>query len=85
MKALLSMRLSTLVKVPTRRARLRNVNLRTKNIVLQGLNHGREGTEKVLHVWAPSEIHHSDSSFALVNKRLFIKRRLARTNPERIP
>jgi len=85
MKDVLSMRLNTFVKVPTGTGRLRNVNLRTKNIVLQGLNHGREGTEKVIHVWAPSEIHHSDSSFALVNKRLFIKRRLTRTNPERIP
>jgi len=41
-----------------------NVILRTKNIVLQGLNHGREGTETVLRVWAPAEIHHSDSSLA---------------------
>lgn len=64
MKAVLSRRLNTLVKVPTRTARLRNINLKIINIALQGLTHGREGTEKVLQVWGPSEIHHSDSSFA---------------------
>lgn len=71
MKAVLPMRLSTFVKVPSGTARQRNVNLRTKNIVLQGLNHGREGTEKVLRVWAPSEIHHTDSSIAFSKKETF--------------
>lgn len=58
-------------QVTNLRGRQRDVNLRTKNIVLQGLNHGIEGTEKVLRVWAPSETHHSDSSFAFNKKEAF--------------
>jgi hypothetical protein len=38
------LRLSTLREVPARIANQRNISLRTRNIILQGLDHGREGT-----------------------------------------
>lgn len=51
MRAVLSMRLITLREVSVRRDSQRNTSLRNKNIVLQGLDHGREDTEKLLCVW----------------------------------